>query len=66
MAKICDSCISKGTADLKDMPPVPFAVHESAVAWKIPTSQQVMPLDVIQTAVITTETVCSVTTGLGS
>ena len=32
MAKICDSCISKGTADLKDMPPVPFAAHESAVA----------------------------------
>ena len=32
MAKICDSCISKGTADLKDMPPMPFAAHESAVA----------------------------------
>ena len=32
MAKICDSCISKGTTDLNDMPPVPFAAHESAVA----------------------------------
>lgn len=32
MPKICDSCISKGTADLNDMPPVPFAAHESAVA----------------------------------
>ena len=32
MAKTCDGCISKGTADFKDMPPVPFAAHESAVA----------------------------------
>ena len=32
MAKICDSCISKGKADLNDMPPVPFAAHESTVA----------------------------------
>ena len=32
MAKICDGCISKGTTDLKDMPPVTFAAHESALA----------------------------------
>ena len=32
MAKICDSCISKGMADFKDMPPVPFAAHEAALA----------------------------------
>ena len=32
MAKICDSCISKGSENLKDMPPVPFAAHESALA----------------------------------
>ena len=32
MAKICDSCISKGTADLKDMPPVPFSAYETASA----------------------------------
>lgn len=32
MAKICNSCISKGMADFKDMPPVPFAAHEAALA----------------------------------
>ena len=32
MAKICDSCISKGAENFKDMPPVPFAAHESALA----------------------------------
>lgn len=32
MAKICDSCTSKGMADFKDMPPVPFAAHEAALA----------------------------------
>lgn len=32
MAKICDSCISKGSENFKDMPPVPFAAHESALA----------------------------------
>ena len=32
MAKTCDGCISKGMSDFKDMPPVPFAAHESALA----------------------------------
>ena len=32
MAKTCDNCISKGMSDIKDMPPVPFAAHESALA----------------------------------
>lgn len=32
MAKTCDNCISKGMSDFKDMPPVPFAAHESALA----------------------------------
>ena len=32
MAKTCDNCISKGVADFKDMPPVPFAAHEAALA----------------------------------
>ena len=32
MAKICNSCISKGMADFKDMPPMPFAAHEAALA----------------------------------
>ena len=32
MAKICDSCISKGAENFKDMPPVHFAAHESALA----------------------------------
>ena len=32
MAKICDSCISKGAENFKDMPPVPFAAHEAALA----------------------------------
>ena len=32
MAKICNSCISKGMADFKDMPPVPFAAHEAELA----------------------------------
>lgn len=32
MAKTCDSCISKGMADFKDMPPVPFVAHEAALA----------------------------------
>lgn len=32
MAKICDSCISKGAENFKDMPPVPLAAHESALA----------------------------------
>lgn len=32
MAKTCDGCISKGMSDFKDMPPVPFAALESALA----------------------------------
>ena len=32
MAKTCDNCISKGAADFKDMPPVPFAAHEASLA----------------------------------
>lgn len=32
MAKTCNNCISKGMSDFKDMPPVPFAAHESALA----------------------------------
>ena len=32
MAKICDSCISKGAGNFKDMPPVPFAAHEAELA----------------------------------
>ena len=32
MAKTCNGCISKGMSDFKDMPPVPFAAHESALA----------------------------------
>ena len=32
MAKVCDSCISKKMADFKDMPPVPFAAYETALA----------------------------------
>ena len=32
MAKTCNSCISKGAENFKDMPPVPFAAHEAALA----------------------------------
>ena len=32
MVKTCDNCISKGAADFKDMPPVPFAAHEASLA----------------------------------
>ena len=32
MAKTCDNCISKGVADFKDIPPVPFAAHEASLA----------------------------------
>lgn len=32
MSKICDSCISKGIEDFKDMHPVPFAAHEASLA----------------------------------
>ena len=32
MAKTCNSCISKGAENFKDMPLVPFAAHEAALA----------------------------------